>query len=302
MIWNEIVKRQTGILNFTNELNEAIAKTKIAVFGAGGNGAVLDVMLRTGYQHFSIVDFDVVEASNLNRLPFTPDYIGKPKVEAWQEYLAGINPACETHILNQQLTRNDEPVVRDIVQASDLVILNTSDFEANFVIARVAYQLGKRMIAGPGTANCWVVTTFTHQQGVSLESVGGFGTEHQDVKEVDYEAALPKYAKINLFPGRQERLYPEVLDQVRATQIAPRSCKMFVSLVNSAQTWEAVKNTAVLNGMDLRNTRVIEFPVLQMFDPFRGSSFFWNAETGQIGIPNWLTEDVVWYELDGNEA
>ena len=45
--------------------------------GAGGNGAVIDFLLRVGYQHFVIVDFDVVEATNLNRLPFTPEYIGK---------------------------------------------------------------------------------------------------------------------------------------------------------------------------------------------------------------------------------
>ena len=71
-MWEDIVNRQQGILNFTEELIHAIGKTRVLVAGAGGNGAVLDFLLRVGYQYLTIIDFDAVEATNLNRLPSTP--------------------------------------------------------------------------------------------------------------------------------------------------------------------------------------------------------------------------------------
>ncbi len=301
MHWKDIVERQTGILNFTDDLNHCIGKTKIAVFGSGGNGAVMDFLLRTGYQHFMTIDFDVVEASNLNRLPFTPDYIGMRKVDAWEKYLKTVNPECHVETYNKTLDRNDEDFVADIVKDYHIVLLNTSDYEANIVIARVASQLGKRMIAGPGTSNCYVVTTFTHENGVTLESVGGFGTENTALADIDYEEIRPKFMQLYMFPGRRERLDPGTLLQVQNGVIAPRSSKLFVSLVNCAQTWETVKNTAILNGLELQNTEITEFPVMQMFDPFRGSSFYWNSRTREVGVPNWLTDEIAWspYREDG---
>ncbi len=91
-MWKDIVDRQRGIVNFTDELIEAIGRTRVLVAGAGGNGAVLDFLVRTGFQHFVVVDFDVVEPTNLNRLPFMPDAVGKTKPEAWKEYLQKTQP------------------------------------------------------------------------------------------------------------------------------------------------------------------------------------------------------------------
>ena len=85
MAWKDIVNRQQGIVDFTEELIPAIGRTRALVVGAGGNGAVLDFLLRVGYQHFVIADFDIVAATNLNRLPFTQEYIDRVKPEAWKE-------------------------------------------------------------------------------------------------------------------------------------------------------------------------------------------------------------------------
>lgn len=294
-MWEDIVNRQQGILNFTEELISAIGRTRVLVAGAGGNGAVLDFLLRVGYRNFTIIDFDMVEATNLNRLPFTPDYIGKIKTEAWKEYLQKVNPEAGVTAYVRNVTRNDEKWFEDIVSNVDIVALGTTDIEANFLIARVCHRLRKRMVIGPGTSNCWVVSTVTHENGISIESAGKFGTEGQDVRDVDYQALLPKYMAIYMFPGRTEKLYPEVLQKVRKGEIPPRNCKIFVSMVNAASCWEIVKNTAVMNGIKLQNTKVIEFPVIQIFDPFKGSAYYYNAQTEKIGIPNWLTGRIRWY-------
>jgi hypothetical protein len=153
------------------------------------------------------------------------------------------------------------------------------------------------MVVGPGTSNCWAVSTFTHKGKVSLEGVGGFGTEGIDAREIDYKAILPKFMRIYMFPGRAERIYPETLQRVQRGETPPRNCKIFVSMVNAAACWEIVKNTAVMNGIALENTSVIEFPVVQVFDPFRGSAYYYNVAKDKIGIPNWLTGKIRWHRL-----
>ena len=293
-MWKELVDRQRGIVNFTDELTEAIGRTRVLVAGTGGNGAVLDFLVRTGFQHFVVIDFDVVEATNLNRLPFTPAAVGKTKPEAWKEYLQTINPACEVTAHRRRVTKNDEAWLAEVIAGVDIVALGMTDIEANFLIPRVCHRLRKRMVVGPGTSNCWAVSTFTHEGKVSLESVGGFGTEGIDARDIDYKAILPAFMRIYMFPGRTERLTPETLQKVQRGEISPRNCKIFVSMVNAAACWEIVKNTAVMNGIPLQNTSVIEFPVVQVFDPFRGSAYYWDAAKDRIGIPNWLTGKIRW--------
>jgi len=296
-MWEHLVDRQRGIVNFTDELIEAIGRTRVLVAGAGGNGVVLDFLVRTGFQHFVVIDFDVVEATNLNRLPFTAEAVGKTKPQAWKEYLRAVNPACEVTAHCRRVTKNDEVWLADVIAGVDIVALGMTDIEANFLIPRVCHRLRKRMIVGPGTSNCWAVSTFTHEGDVSLERVGGFGTEGIDARDIDYQAVLPAFMRIYMFPGRAERLTPETLQKVQRGEIAPRNCKIFVSMVNAAACWEIVKNTAVLNGLPLRNTRVVEFPLVQVFDPFRGSAYYWDAAKNRIGIPNWLTGKIRWRRL-----
>ena len=295
-MWEQLVDRQKGIANFTDGLTGAIGRTRVLAAGAGGNGAVLDCLVRTGFQRFVIIDFDVVEATNLNRLPFLPGSVGKTKPDAWKEYLQAVNPACEVTAHCRRVTKDDEAWLSEVIAGVDVVALGMTEIEANFLIPRVCHRLRKRMVVGPGTSNCWAVSTFTHEGTVSLESVGGFGTEGIDARDIDYRAILPAFMRIYMFPGRAERLTPEALRKVRSGEIPPRNGKIFVSMVNAAACWEIVKNTAVLNGLPLRNTSIVEFPVVQVFDPFRGSAYYWDAAKNRIGIPNWLTGKIRWHK------
>jgi len=148
-MWDAIVDRQTGFLNFTPELARAMRAMRLAVIGAGGNGAVLDHLARLGFERFTIVDPDVVEASNLNRLPFTARQIGRAKVAAWRDHLTAINPGCAVAAHQIALTRDHGPWLRELLAGADLVFAGTTDVEANIVTGRVCAELGKRMIVRP---------------------------------------------------------------------------------------------------------------------------------------------------------
>jgi hypothetical protein len=294
MIWDKITERQKGILNFDDRLCQAFKRTEVAVFGAGGNGNVLDYLVRLGYEKFNILDYDRVEDTNLNRLPFFPEQAGIKKVKAWETYLKTINPECKISTYDIKLDDSNANIAEEIIERSDIVALCVSDLKAGFIIARICAKMKKRMIIGPGTANCWVVTTVTHKGNDSIEAVLNLNTEKTEIPDIDFEKLLPYMIKMYYFPGRKEKLTPETLSSVLKLEIPPRSCKIFVSMVNASMSWEIVKNTAVLNNIELKNTKIVEFPVIQVFDLFKGSSFYWNVKTEEIGIPNWLDDSINW--------
>jgi hypothetical protein len=299
-MWADIVNRQEGILNFTTELNTIMAETRLLVLGTGGNGSVLDFLVRTGYQNFEIADFDRVEASNLNRVPFTPDYIGMPKVEAWKKYLATINPQCQVVTHNKRIDKYDYEWMSRIVSRADIVLLNISiaDIEAIILASRVCSEQKKRMILGPGTANCWVVTTLAHKNAESIETTGKLGSENIPVDQIDYDAIRPALYSLAAFPGRSERLAPGVAEKVLQDKLAARSAKIFVSMVNAAICWETVKNTILIHNIELKGTQITQWPVLQIFDPWRGAAFYFNLDTKKMGIPNWITGEISWTDWE----
>ena len=70
-----------------------IQRTRIGLAGAGGLGSnCAQFLVRSGFCNFTLVDYDRVEFSNLNRQFFFLHQVGKPKVEALQENLLQINP------------------------------------------------------------------------------------------------------------------------------------------------------------------------------------------------------------------
>lgn len=76
---------------------EALRSKRVILFGVGGVGSyAAESLIRTGLTHLTIVDGDVVQASNLNRqLPATRTTMGMPKVEALKARLLEINPDAE---------------------------------------------------------------------------------------------------------------------------------------------------------------------------------------------------------------
>ena len=73
---------------------DAIASAKVAVFGLGGVGGwCAESLVRTGVRRLTLVDPDLVCASNINRqLMATSSTVGRPKAEALAERLREINP------------------------------------------------------------------------------------------------------------------------------------------------------------------------------------------------------------------
>jgi len=83
---------------------EALRDKRVILFGVGGVGSwCAEALVRTGLMHLTIVDDDMVQASNVNRqLPATRETIGKPKVEVLRERLLTIHPEAEIVALQKR--------------------------------------------------------------------------------------------------------------------------------------------------------------------------------------------------------
>lgn len=74
-----------------------ISRVRIILFGVGGVGSwCAEALVRSGVRHLTIVDFDTVSESNVNRqLMATPRTVGEVKVEVLRDRLQEISPEAE---------------------------------------------------------------------------------------------------------------------------------------------------------------------------------------------------------------
>jgi adenylyltransferase/sulfurtransferase len=91
--------RQRILTGFGDAAQRKLADAHVVVIGAGGLGStVLPALAAAGVGTLTIVDDDIVDASNLHRQTlFSPDDIGRPKVDAAADALARIAPEGIVH-------------------------------------------------------------------------------------------------------------------------------------------------------------------------------------------------------------
>jgi sulfur carrier protein ThiS adenylyltransferase len=81
---------------------------KIGIAGVGGIGSNVAVnLVRSGFDHLKIIDFDRVELSNLNRQFYFYDQIGRLKVEALTENLRRIRPEITIEAVAERIDDNN---------------------------------------------------------------------------------------------------------------------------------------------------------------------------------------------------
>ncbi len=92
----------------TPGIHQKIKTSVVGIAGLGGLGSTVAIALaRIGVGTLILVDFDVVEPSNLNRQQYFIHQIGMPKVEALQENISKINPYVKVRPYHEKLDRNN---------------------------------------------------------------------------------------------------------------------------------------------------------------------------------------------------
>jgi sulfur carrier protein ThiS adenylyltransferase len=136
----------------TPGIHQKIKKSVVGIAGLGGLGSAVAIALaRIGVGTLILVDFDVVEPSNLNRQQYFIHQIGMPKVEALQENLSKINPYVRVRLYNEKLDRNN---VERIFKEADVVVEAFDRAEEKAMLINVVSEKmpDKYIVAASGVA------------------------------------------------------------------------------------------------------------------------------------------------------
>ena len=125
----------------------ALLQSKALIVGAGGLGSPSAVYLAlAGVGTIGIVDFDVVDLSNLQRqiLHHTAD-VGRSKLDSAYDNIKAYNP--DTNVVLHEV-RLESHNAKDIISQYDLVINGADNFATRYLVNDACYLLNKPLVDG----------------------------------------------------------------------------------------------------------------------------------------------------------
>ncbi len=126
---------------------QALCSARVLILGAGGLGSPAALYLAAaGVGTIGLVDHDRVDATNLQRqLLYRTADVGRPKLDAAADTLAGINP--EVTVVRHDLWL-DSANALDIVADYDLVLNGCDNFPTRYLINDACHLAGKPLVDG----------------------------------------------------------------------------------------------------------------------------------------------------------
>lgn len=127
--------------------------TNVLVVGIGGvGGYALEALVRSGIMNISIIDYDKIELSNLNRQIITSnDNIGLTKVDVAKERVLKINPDANINTFNESL--NGDNIDRILENKFDYIIDACDTISTKVLIIEKSLKNKYKLISCMGTAN-----------------------------------------------------------------------------------------------------------------------------------------------------
>ena len=129
-----------------------IGAQRVIIFGVGGVGSwCAEALVRTGIQHLTLVDFDRVDVSNINRqLMATSQTVGQVKVDVLRERLLAINPNADITALPILFNEESAPSFR--LEDYDYIIDAIDSLKDKALLIEQACQIKARFFSSMGAA------------------------------------------------------------------------------------------------------------------------------------------------------
>ena len=143
-------ERLIGLIG--EEKLKEIERKKILLIGVGGVGSyALEALIRNGFYDITIVDFDTIDLSNLNRQLITDSTnIGKYKVDEAKKRALLINPNINIQAINEKL--NKENLRNLLNQNFDYIIDACDTLDVKFALMENSLHYSYKLISSMGTA------------------------------------------------------------------------------------------------------------------------------------------------------
>lgn len=146
------------------EGQKRIKAASVLCVGTGGLGSPLILYLAaSGIGRIGIVDFDIVDASNLQRqIIHGTSWVGKPKIESAKHRILEINPACQVDLYETRLSSEN---ALSILEPYDIIIDGTDNFPTRYLVNDACVLLNKPNVYGSIFRFEGQATVFNYQDG-----------------------------------------------------------------------------------------------------------------------------------------
>ena len=147
----------------------------VAICGLGGLGSNIALCLaRVGVGKLILIDFDVVDVTNLHRQQYKITQVGEPKTKALKENLLEINPFIE--IVTHQI-KLDEDNTAGLIEDADVVCEAFDKAECKSMLADIVFTNypDKYLVSGSGMAGFSSVNDIVTRKITSKFYVSGDG-------------------------------------------------------------------------------------------------------------------------------
>jgi len=188
----------------TPEERAALESVRVGIAGAGGLGSNCAMhLVRSGVKHLTIVDFDVVNESNLNRQFFFHDQIGQKKVEAVKANLLRIEPDADIRAVDIRL---DASSAREIFADCGIVVEAFDAVDAKVMLVSAFASSGKKLVTASGLAGWGRSNAMRVRKMGSIVAIGDGETSVGDgaapvSPRVGIAAAMEANAVVSLLLG-----------------------------------------------------------------------------------------------------
>jgi sulfur-carrier protein adenylyltransferase/sulfurtransferase len=129
------------------EGQKKLKAASVLCIGTGGLGSPLLLYLAAaGIGRIGIVDFDIVDSSNLQRqIIHGTSWVGKPKIESAKDRILQINPDCQVDLHNTQLSSAN---ALEILAPYDVIVDGTDNFPTRYLTNDACVLLNKPNVYG----------------------------------------------------------------------------------------------------------------------------------------------------------
>jgi sulfur-carrier protein adenylyltransferase/sulfurtransferase len=201
--------RHIIIEGFGMEAQTKLKQAKVLIIGSGGLGSpALLYLAAAGVGTIGIVDFDVVDDSNLQRqVLFGVDEIGVPKVEAAKKRLKALNPFIEVRMYNTQLTSQN---ALELFKEYDVIADGTDNFPTRYLVNDASVLTGKPNVYASIFQFEGQVSVFNHRN-----AQGERGPNYRDL----YPTPPPPGLVPNCAEGGVLGVLPGIIGSLQALEV-----------------------------------------------------------------------------------
>ncbi len=146
------------------EGQKRLKAASVLCIGTGGLGSPLLLYLAAaGVGRIGIVDFDIVDHSNLQRqVIHGTSWVGKPKIESAKNRILEINPYCQVELYNTMISSAN---ALEIMAPYDIVVDGTDNFPTRYLVNDACVLLNKPNVYGSIFRFEGQATVFNYQEG-----------------------------------------------------------------------------------------------------------------------------------------